>query len=326
MRKAILFLVLLFVGSLTGCGSTPVQQDENTLRGKYAFSETVRAHAFYKGDLTVIETSQAERQLAWYRNNGYTFVPLENAAKYQEKNKDIVLIESQRFESNPFSLSAICVDQKIDSKHFTKESFLNQAITHARAHARVLMINHPNKEWGLDQSSILSADNFELLEIASGRVHDHDRGNSSHPSVEETWDRYMTERHRLLAASAEHLSNQHEATTSVHVWADDLNEAALCNALRNGQFYVARGAKLSALMVNPTSIEIGVTNWKPSHDRVDFIGASGRLLARVTANPAHYDISGGEGYVRAHVFQPRGTDPKDLKEAWTQAYFIRVVK
>ncbi len=85
------------------------------------------------------------------------------------------------------------------------------------------------------------------------------------------------------------------------VRADTLTPAAILGGIRRGDFYASTGVVIDSLDMNTKEIRLTM---KPRIDErfvTEFIGAGGRLLARVTGLRATYHIRGNEGYVRARV-------------------------
>lgn len=170
----------------------------------------------------------------------------------------------------------------------------------------------------IKDDEILLYDNLNTFQIASSDI----LSNESHASNEELWDIYMSRKHRILGAAFDDPSKGKLGRVAVFVWTALPTQQGYCAALREGYYYSSRGAKLSALLVSSTAMEIGVENWQTmSGDHVDFVGAGGQLLERVTSMPARYLVKGHEGYVRAHIYQSRTKN--ELREAWTQAYFLK---
>ncbi|MBI3543374.1 MAG: hypothetical protein HY075_08900 [Deltaproteobacteria bacterium] len=260
------------------------------------FTETVNAQQFYRGNVHTHTTRSDGNMdpvgvIGWYKSHGYDFLAVTPMGAVEMANKQIA---------------------------------------EAHADGGVALLNHPNFYWALPQDDLLKIDGFEILEIASGHHLVNEAGNSTHPSEEELWDTYLSQKHRVYGAGVDdtheyHVFNDKVETNPgrvwIQVWAPKLEEHVLCEALRTGHFYTARNSKISALVVTPSRMELAVDDWQPSTDHVDFIGAGGQLLERVFTNPARYTLRGGEGYVRAHVFQERKDGRKH--EALTQAYFIK---
>lgn len=312
------------------------------------FSETVNAQTFLKGNIHA-HTSKSdgnvrpEIALKWFKKHGYSFAVITDHDKLtQERSLDDrsfvtlngVEITGIAAGKKPVHVNAICGStalQGIQDASRPISEVLQAEIELSRKDGAITLVNHPNYEWAIGASDLLATDGFELLEIASGSPLVHDGGDSSHPSQEELWDTYMTKKHRIYGAAADDSHNystfnERESNPGrawINVWAPELSAEAICKAIREGHFYSSRGTKISALVVTPRTLELAVEHWDPSVDRIDFIGAGGQLLDRVTTTPARYTLRGGEGYVRAHVYQ--GIDKKTgaKREAWTQAYFIK---
>lgn len=345
-------LLVLPLFALLACSSnrpahqvTRASASENTTA---RFIETISAKDFYKGNLHT-HTSETDGDtplsgvLKWYRSHGYSFVAITDHDKLTEtpaglETKEFITIPGVEAtglarvkggQSLPVHVNALCVDKKLAGfrDHQPVADILRANINLSRESGAVTMVNHPNFFWAIKPDVLLSADGFELLEIASGHPLVNERGNSTAPSAEKMWDLYMTKVHRIFGVAVDDshhfkdfkADNANPGRGWVQVWAPELTKDAICNALRNGHFYSAKGAEIRALSVSQAHMEVSVANWQPSTDYVEFIGARGELLNRVTTNPAVYTLRGGEGYVRARVVQGA---KKNKRHAWTQAYFI----
>jgi hypothetical protein len=338
------FYAIVFC-AFTSCASTATQSGSHSADSGPAFAETVNAQNFYKGNLHVHTAksdgdASPEQTLNWYKKHGYSFVALTDHNMLTVAGKDDknfitlngVEITGVSFNNAPIHVNAICGTRSLVGVRDTTKTaaqVLAEEVAISRKDGAVTLVNHPNFGWALSMEDVLSVDGFQLLEIASGHPQVHDEGNSEHPSAEEIWDAYMTKKHRIFSAAVDDAHDfLHEGekrfpgVAYIQAWAPELTKDAICIALARGHFYSSKGAKITALVVEPRSIQLGVDHWQPATDHVDFIGAGGQLLARVTTMPARYDLRGGEGYVRAHVVQG-SADHTTQNEAWTQAYFLK---
>lgn len=309
------------------------------------FTETINAQKFFKGNIHAHTTESdgdapPAQVLAWYRTHGYGFVALTDHDKLTRaivKGKDFVSLNGVEITglaraNAPIHVNAICGKSAlagVRDKTQSTPAILAANIALSRDNGAVTLVNHPNFGWAISPADLLAVDGFELLEIASGHPEVHDAGDASHPSEEELWDTYLSRKHRVFGAAVDDAhdfrkfgdAQRNPGRAWVQVWAPELGTAAICEALRQGHFYSSRGSRITALVVQPRVIELAVEDWQPSTDHVDFIGVDGQLLDRTAANPARYALRGGEGYVRAHVFQSNADHLK--REAWTQAYFVK---
>lgn len=102
----------------------------------------------------------------------------------------------------------------------------------------------------------------------------------------------------------------------VVVRAPRLDGREIVSALERGDFYASTGVELEDVQATSQRLTIRIREERWSKYRVRFIGKNGRLLREVTTNPASYDFTGSEGYVRALVLESNG------KRAWVQPVFL----
>lgn len=101
----------------------------------------------------------------------------------------------------------------------------------------------------------------------------------------------------------------------VVVRAERLSAPVILQAMERGDFYASTGVELEDYTVNEKSITIKIKDVKPAqltHYRVQFIGKGGAILSEAVINPATYQFTGVEMYVRANIIDSNG------KVAWTQ--------
>jgi hypothetical protein len=186
------------------------------------------------------------------------------------------------------------------------------------------LINHPNFDWALDASDILSAEGADLLEIASGHPYVHSAGDATHPSHEALWDDALTAGHDVMGVAVDdthHLVTDADpeafpGVAGVEVFADEPRDDILCDALRRGALYASTGAVVRSVDVSRDVYEVDPGDREAT---VVFVGARGRVLARAinVHDRARYTLVGDEGYVRARVETAEG-------KAWTPA--VRVTR
>jgi hypothetical protein len=154
----------------------------------------------------------------------------------------------------------------------------------------------------------------------------HTQGNSSHLSHEALWDASLSQGLDFMGVAvddAHHLVAKGSRTSVpgrawVEVFAQTLDEQAVCEALATGALYASTGVALQRIKVADTSYTV----WpRDPGSEVTFIGAFGKELAHVVRPEADgamaYAIDGAEGYVRARVKNAEG------KLAWTPAVRVR---
>jgi hypothetical protein len=102
----------------------------------------------------------------------------------------------------------------------------------------------------------------------------------------------------------------------VVVRAARLGADAILSALAAGDFYASTGVELTDVRATPQRLTVTVKEQPYARYTIQFIGQGGRLLKEAVASPADYDITGGEGYVRAKILDSNG------QMAWTQPVFV----
>jgi hypothetical protein len=70
------------------------------------------------------------------------------------------------------------------------------------------------------------------------------------------------------------------------------------------------------MQATPQRLTVTVKEQSFAKYTIEFIGQGGRILKEAFASPALYDITGGEGYVRAKILDSNG------QVAWTQPVFV----
>ena len=85
-----------------------------------------------------------------------------------------------------------------------------------------------------------------------------------------------------------------------------LSARDILEAVEQGEFYASTGVVLEDYRVTEQSMTVIIAEDPWSKYRVQFIGEGGRILAETIANPAVYEFSGEEPYVRAKVLESNG--------------------
>ncbi len=102
----------------------------------------------------------------------------------------------------------------------------------------------------------------------------------------------------------------------VVVRAARLSAESVLSALAAGDFYASTGVELSDVQATAQRLTVTVKEQSFAKYTIQFIGQGGRILKEAVASPAEYDITGGEGYVRARILDSNG------QTAWTQPVFV----
>ncbi|MGZ3708426.1 MAG: hypothetical protein ACXWPM_06340, partial [Bdellovibrionota bacterium] len=198
----------------------------------------------------------------------------------------------------------------------------------------VAQINHPYFYWALNIDTLFPVTGASLLEIANQHPEVNNRGDATHVPIEELWDLLLSRGRVLYGTAGDDMHDLRRTPTDqqprrpgrgwVQVASAQTNEAAICQALKEGNFYTSTGISLASIQVTPgiLSLEIraALDPEQTDTDRYEtrFIGSGGKILSvQRTLFPA-YGLQGGEGYVRAKV-----VDTKSAAVAFTQPVFVQ---
>lgn len=276
----------------------------------------------------------------WYRENGYNFVfitdheyitnvgPLNHILG---KPGVFLVLSAQevtdRFDKKPYHINGLGLEKVVMPNGLAGAvETLQKNIDDVRAGGGVPQINHPNFGWALTANDIRKLKNVRLMEIANGHPLVNNRGGGGVPSTEQIWDDLLTGGMTIygIADDDSHTFKRPGDRTValpgqgwIYVRANELTREAIMAALDRGDFYASTGVELEDLVAEAAGITIKIKEARQSKYRVEFIGSGGKVLAESITNPATYKFKGGEGYVRAKIYESNG------KLAWTQPVFQR---
>lgn len=276
----------------------------------------------------------------WYRENGYNFVfitdheyitnvgPLNHILG---KPGVFLVVSAQevtdRFDKKPYHINGLGLEKVVMPNGLAGAvETLQKNIDDVRAGGGVPQINHPNFGWALTANDIRKLKNVRLMEIFNGHPLVNNMGGGGVPSTEQIWDDLLTGGMTIygIADDDSHTFKRPGDRTValpgqgwVYVRAAELTREAIMSALDRGDFYASTGVELEDLFADAAGITIKIKQARQSKYRVEFIGSGGKVLAESITNPATYKFKGGEGYVRAKIYESNG------KLAWTQPVFQR---
>lgn len=276
----------------------------------------------------------------WYRENGYNFVfitdheyitnvgPLNHILG---KPGVFLVVSAQevtdRFDKKPYHINGLGLEKVVMPNGLAGAvETLQKNIDDVRAGGGVPQINHPNFGWALTANDIRKLKNVRLMEIANAHPLVNNMGGGGVPSTEQIWDDLLTGGMTIygIADDDSHTFKRPGDRTValpgqgwVYVRAAELTREAIMSALDRGDFYASTGVELEDLFADAAGITIKIKEARQSKYRVEFIGSGGKVLAESITNPATYKFKGGEGYVRAKIYESNG------KLAWTQPVFHR---
>ncbi len=298
---------------------------------------------WYKGNTHAHTTnsdgdSSPEYVAKWYRDAGYDFLVLSDHNVFTDPamltdltGPDFILIPGEEvttaFEGRPVHINALNVEDVILPRRGTSLVETIQAnVDGIRDVGAIPHINHPNFQWAFGAEELSRVKRDKLLEIYNGHPTVHNLGGGGFPSMERIWDLLLTggkEIYGIAVDDAHHFQGEFAAPRAnpgrgwVKVQAPSLDALEIVQALDEGRFFASTGVDLTDVEWSDDRLVIHILE-QPGLFKYDthFIGADGEILKSTTANPAVYDIRGGEGYVRANVVRSDGA------VAWVQPRFI----
>lgn len=295
---------------------------------------------WYKGNLHV-HTINSDGDsppydvMAWYKRAGYNFIAITDHNTFTDPalfdtnpNDNFLLIGAEEITNDKVvHVNAIGISKVISAQPgATVTEILQKSIDAVRAQGAVPVINHPNFTWAFTAKEMLPLKRAALLEIASGHPTVNHDGDGRIPSTEQMWDELLSSGMRIFAAAvddshyfrgefAQNLANPGRAWVVVR--AASLTRDSIVDALDRGEFYASNGVSLKDIRAGRDFLEVQIDPLGTKHYRTIFIGQNGRVLKTTNDNPARYEFTGNEGYVRA-----RTEDSGGLR-AWTQPVFLK---
>jgi hypothetical protein len=281
--------------------------------------------------------SPPEAVARWYREHGYQFLVISDHNVWVDPGKlahlvdsTFLLIPGEELTSNwyarPVHVNGLNVPHVVAPlRDSTLVGTVQKNVDAIRAVAGVPHINHPNFGWALSADVLAQVRGDRLLEIFNGHPDVHNHGGGDAPSVEGIWDVLLTGGKRIYGIAvddAHHFTGEFAAGRSnpgrgwIVVRADRLETGELLRRLEAGEFYASTGVELDDVAVEPTRLTIHIRPRGRFRFTTEFIGAGGEVLLRTGANPAVYELRGGERYVRARVTDSGG------RVAWVQPVFV----
>lgn len=274
----------------------------------------------------------------WYRSNGYQFLVLsdhnvltatETLNSLHGAKEQFLLIPGEEvtdvFEKKAIHVNGLGIRGQIEPQGgMSVTETLQRNVDAIREVEGVPHINHPNFGWAVSAADLAVVHNYRLLEIFNGHPHVNNVGSVEAPGLEEMWDALLTGGktvYGIAVDDAHHFKRpwDHDASRPGQGWivvrASALSAEAILAAMEAGDFYASTGVTLDDYEVSETAIKITVRNWPGARFTTRFIGHGGRILAETGDNPAVYELTGDEPYVRAKIIDSNG------RIAWTQPTF-----
>jgi predicted metal-dependent phosphoesterase TrpH len=324
-----IFSIILFHSSNQNCiAQQPSQESQVRWYKGNTHTHTLNSD----GDSTPDEV------VRWYREHGYNFLVLTDHdfltnidglnALYGADNRFIVIKGEEvtgKFGGKPIHVNGLNI------AHVTKPQegnsiveTIQRNVDAVRDASGVPNINHPNYRWAITAEDLKQVSNYKLFEIFNGHPYVNNLGGGGAPSLEEIWDTILSSGklvYGIAVDDAHHFKRPWDKTAAlpgrgwVVVRAEQLSATSILQSMEQGDFYASTGVELEDYSVDEKSITIKIKDIKPlqlTRYRVLFIGKGGTILKEADTNPATYQFTDDEIYVRAKIIDSNG------KVAWTQ--------
>ena len=195
---------------------------------------------------------------------------------------------------------------------------LQDNIDRIRDAGAVPSLNHPFFRWAIEPEVFRQVRGLKLFEVFNGIADTNDGWG-----LEEMWDDALTAGQEIygIAVDDAHEFKQFAPDRSnpgrgwVEVRARRLSQAAILEALDQGDFYASTGIKLETLERGDGRLRIRVAQKSDERHRIRFIGRGGRVLSEISGLEGEYRLKPGDGYVRATITDSYGW------RAWVQPVF-----
>ncbi|MFG0330809.1 MAG: histidinol-phosphatase [Phycisphaerales bacterium] len=264
------------------------------------------------------------------------------------------------FARRPVHINAANIEELIEPQHGesvkdTIERNLDAVVEHGRSIGRPVFahVNHPNFQWGLTVEDLAAIRGENFFEVYNGHSAVRNYGDDEHPSTEAMWDIANTMRLTdlglplLFGVATDDSHEYHEYGVGktnpgrgwIMVRAGSLDADTIIQAIDDGDFYASSGVTLREVRVADgkylveVDAEEGVgyttqfigTRRKPgdtAHREAAEHGPIGEVFLETTENPAVYEFTGEELFVRAKIISsrlhPNPYAEGDYEVAWTQ--------
>jgi len=225
------------------------------------------------------------------------------------------------------------------------EDTLAAVAAEERATGRAILahLNHPNFGWGVTWQELAGMRGERFFEVYNGHRGVRNDGDAEHPSTERMWDLANTLRASelglplLYGLAVDDAHEYHGGAVSrpgrgwVMVRCAVLSGDELVRAMRRGEFYASSGVTLKDVAARGGGLSVAIaaepgvaytTRFVGTRRGPGGVGPAGEVLLETQENPARYEFTGDELFVRAVVTSSRDhPDPYragDKEQAWTQ--------
>jgi hypothetical protein len=275
----------------------------------------------------------------WYKQRGYNFLVLSDHNVWTDPSKLRHLVDSSfilipgeelssRFDGKAVHVNGLNIPHVLPAQSdSTLVGTIQKNVDVVRGVAGVPHVNHPNFQWSISKEVLARIRNDRLVEIFNGHPLVHNEGGGDAPGMEAVWDYLLTGGKRIYGIAvddAHHFQGEFAADRSnpgrgwIAVRAARLDPVAIMRNLEAGLFYASTGVQLDDVVVTERRLQIRVRQRGDFKYTTEFIGAGGRVLARVGGTEPAYELKGDEKYVRARVRDSMGF------VAWVQPVFVNL--
>ncbi len=300
--------------------------------GKHWYKGNLHTHTLNSdGDSTPDEV------VTWYREQRYNFLVLSDHnyvteiaglnAVHGAKEKFLLIPGeevSDRFQSKPVHLNAYNPSRLVEPQHGDSiGATIQNNVDEIRRAGGVPALNHPNFGWAIADEDMRNLKGLALFEVFNGHPMVNNEGGGGSPSLDEIWDALLTAGQRLYGVAVDDahvfkrfgkgLANPGQGWVVVR--AEALSADAILAALASGDFYASTGVRIRDIQAGAEEYRIDIETAEWEKVTTYFIGAGGKVLAKVYGTAPAYRYAGGEQYVRARVESSSGA------KAWTQPVF-----
>lgn len=279
--------------------------------------------------------STPDEVVRWYREQGYNFLVLTdhnfltsvdglNALHGAEEQFLVIKGEevTDKFGDKPIHVNGLNIANQVEPQGGNSVAeTIQRNVDAVREESGVPHINHPNYRWAITAEDLKRVSNYKLFEIFNGHPYVNNESGGGTPGLEEVWDMILSSGklvYGIAVDDAHHFKRPWDKTAAlpgqgwVVVRAERLSASLILQAMERGDFYASTGVELENYKVDEKSITIKIKPVQVTRYRVQFIGKGGAILSEAVTNPATYQFTGNEMYVRAKIIDSNG------KVAWTQ--------
>lgn len=325
-------VLVLYATALFSCGGNYEFEIPDTSEMRWFKGNTHSHTTMSDGD------SPPEYVANWYKEHGYHFLVLSDHNFLTDTSPlshlvdtTFILIPGEEvttsFKEKPVHVNGLNIPEIVEPVvDTTLVGTIQRNVDAIRDLSGVPHINHPNYKWAFDHNVLFKIENDKLLEIFNGHPHVNNYGGGGWPSMEQVWDHLLTGDKRIYGIAvddAHHFQGEFSPTRSnpgrgwIYVLATSLDAHEIVCNLEAGLFYASTGVELENIIIKPTKIKIHISQKGDFKYRTEFWGSGGKLLRQSQSNPAVFELSGREKYVRAKVCDSAGC------VAWLQPVFVR---